>query len=311
MSIDAVTQAAEKWGLPPDLLRRLVRKESGGNQAARSPAGAIGLTQLMPETARALGVNPNDAAQNLDGGAHYLRQQLDRFGSVGKALAAYNAGPGAVQKYGGVPPFKETQDYVRSIMAPAGRAPTVSSSPSPSPTTTTPGVDRSSQRASAILAFLNDKQQGPLDLAVALKGLQDTPGQPSRSSGGMSSGGSPVAGIKGRAASLDQQKLPYVYGGGHGPAASKPGTPLDCSSAVSKVLGINPRVSGQFENWGAPGRGKRVTIYANPTHVLMEIDGKLWGTSASNPRGGPGWIPRSQVSAGYLAGFTARHPPDQ
>lgn len=112
-----------------------------------------------------------------------------------------------------------------------------------------------------------------------------------------------------RAAAVNAQHLPYQWGGGHGPTPAKPGVPLDCSGAVSKVLNVSPRVSGQFTTFGAPGKGKNVTIYANGHHVLMEIQGHLWGTSASNPGGGAGWIPRSAISPGYLKGFVARHPP--
>lgn len=93
-----------------------MKQESGGSQNAISPAGAIGLMQLMPETAAGLGVNPYDWSENIFGGMKYYHQQLETFGgSIEKALAAYNAGPGAVQKYGGVPPYRETQNYVRII----------------------------------------------------------------------------------------------------------------------------------------------------------------------------------------------------
>jgi len=114
-----IDAAAAKYGLDPALLRGLIRQESNFNPKAGSPAGAQGLTQLMPGTARALGcTNPWDPAQNIDAGARYLKQQLDRFGGdVSKALAAYNAGPGAVQRYGGVPPYAETQNYVRRVQA--------------------------------------------------------------------------------------------------------------------------------------------------------------------------------------------------
>jgi soluble lytic murein transglycosylase-like protein len=114
-----ITAAAKKHGLDPALLAGLVKQESGFNPNAGSPAGARGLTQLMPGTAAGLGVtNVLDPAQSLDGGAKYLRQQLDAFGGdVARALAAYNAGPGAVQRYGGVPPYAETQNYVRVVQA--------------------------------------------------------------------------------------------------------------------------------------------------------------------------------------------------
>ncbi len=108
--------AARRYGVPVDLFNRLVQQESGWNPRAKSSAGAIGLAQLMPFTARKLGVNPNDPRQNLEGGARYLKQQYNRFRSWRLALAAYNAGPEAVQKYNGVPPYKETRNYVKVIM---------------------------------------------------------------------------------------------------------------------------------------------------------------------------------------------------
>ena len=118
-----ITAAASKHGIDPALLAGLVKQESGFNPNAGSPAGARGLTQLMPGTAAGLGVtNVLDPIQNLDGGAKYLRQQLDAFGGdVTRALAAYNAGPGAVQRYGGVPPYAETQNYVRIVQANAAQ----------------------------------------------------------------------------------------------------------------------------------------------------------------------------------------------
>ena len=107
--------AARQHGVPEDLFLRLVQQESGWNPNARSHKGALGLAQLMPQTARALGVDPYDVGQNLEGGARYLATQYRKFGNWPHALAAYNAGPGAVERYNGIPPYKETQNYVRII----------------------------------------------------------------------------------------------------------------------------------------------------------------------------------------------------
>ncbi|UWR24785.1 lytic transglycosylase domain-containing protein [Sulfitobacter sp. S223] len=107
--------AAVRHGIPQDLFLRLVHQESRWNHKAVSHAGAIGLAQLMPGTAALLRVDPTVPSENLDGGARYLRQQYEEFGSWRLALAAYNAGPGAVKKYGGIPPFRETKNYVRII----------------------------------------------------------------------------------------------------------------------------------------------------------------------------------------------------
>jgi len=116
---DALIQsAAARYGIDPALLKGLIRAESNFDPNAGSPAGAQGLTQLMPGTAASLGVtNVHDPAQAIEGGAKYLRAQLDAFGGdQTKALAAYNAGPGAVTRYGGVPPYAETQQYVQRVL---------------------------------------------------------------------------------------------------------------------------------------------------------------------------------------------------
>ena len=136
-----IDAAAQRYGIDPALLKGLIRQESGFDPAARSSAGAVGLTQLMPSTAASLGVDPSDPAQAIDGGARYLRQQLDRFGGdASRALAAYNAGPGAVAKFGGVPPYGETQRYVQNVLAYAGqyRGATATPAVAAVPATTTP-----------------------------------------------------------------------------------------------------------------------------------------------------------------------------
>ncbi|WP_171098630.1 MULTISPECIES: lytic transglycosylase domain-containing protein [unclassified Ruegeria] len=106
---------ARQHNVPEELFLRLVQQESGWNPQAVSHKGALGLAQLMPQTARLLGVNPHDPLENLEGGARYLSWQYRKFKSWPLALAAYNAGPKAVEKYGGIPPYKETQNYVRVI----------------------------------------------------------------------------------------------------------------------------------------------------------------------------------------------------
>jgi soluble lytic murein transglycosylase-like protein len=136
-----IQQAATKHGVEPSLLKALIRQESNFNPSARSPAGASGLTQLMPGTAASLGVtDPTDPAQAIDGGAKYLRQQLDRFGGdKTKALAAYNAGPGAVQRHGGVPPYAETQNYVQKVLGYA-REYAAAPAATPAPAAPNPGA---------------------------------------------------------------------------------------------------------------------------------------------------------------------------
>jgi soluble lytic murein transglycosylase-like protein len=108
-------EAARLHSIPEELFLRLVQQESGWNPHAKSHKGALGLAQLMPQTADLLGVNPHDPKQNLEGGARYLSLQYRKFKSWRLALAAYNAGPKAVEKHGGIPPYKETQNYVKVI----------------------------------------------------------------------------------------------------------------------------------------------------------------------------------------------------
>jgi soluble lytic murein transglycosylase-like protein len=114
-----IDQAASRNGVDPAILHGLIEQESGFNPSATSSAGAAGLTQLMPGTASSLGVaNPLDPAESIEGGARYLGQLMGQFGGNAEdALAAYNAGPGAVQQYGGVPPYSETQSYVSKVLA--------------------------------------------------------------------------------------------------------------------------------------------------------------------------------------------------
>lgn len=114
--LEVARTVARKHGVPEDLFLRLVQRESGWNPVAVSTKGATGLAQLMPDTADHLGVDINDAEENLEGGARYLRMMYDKFGTWELALAAYNAGPGAVEEHKGIPPFAETESYVKAIL---------------------------------------------------------------------------------------------------------------------------------------------------------------------------------------------------
>ena len=122
--------AADKYGLPRRLVRSVISRESDFQPQAVSPKGAIGLMQLMPATAEALGADPRDPAQNVDAGTRYLRDLLEKYdGGLWHALAAYNAGPGAVDKYQGVPPYRETIDYVGRIDRDLKKAGSVNNAP--------------------------------------------------------------------------------------------------------------------------------------------------------------------------------------
>lgn len=116
---DLFSRAASRYGVDPSVLAAMANQESGFNSQAVSPAGAQGLMQFMPSTAKGLGVNALDPTSSIDGAARYLSSLTKQFGSTDLALAAYNAGPGTVSRYGGIPPFSETQNYVRSVLSKA------------------------------------------------------------------------------------------------------------------------------------------------------------------------------------------------
>ncbi len=193
----------------------------------------------------------------------------------------------------------------------------------PAVTTSTTVPDSMGQRRAIAQYLLNRHVPGAaanalLDFQSATKTVSGTApgkaGTPAKTAPGGIEATHGTSGVVAQAltnaAAINAKHMPYLWGGGHGGKVdAKHATPLDCSGAVSAVLGINPRVASQFKTFGSPGDGgsKGITIYAKDDHVLMKINGHFFGTSASNPGGGAGWIPQSAISASYLRGFTARH----
>ena len=299
---------ASKYGLDPDIYSRQIKQESGYQRKVVSPAGARGPAQITPDTAKAWGVNIYDhrVDDDLDAAAKHMAEYVKKYGYEG-ALRAYNAGPGAIEKSKG---YAETNNYVRNILG--GAKPTKGSAPKVGYTNAKPssvGSDAKTQIALSLLGMGNLGGYGGDDLTSSLiQAAQQKKVKPAPVSGPQPTG-SDISSIVTRAKQIDKERLPYKWGGGHGATPAGPGVPVDCSGAVSRLLNVSPRVSGQFEKYGKPGKGKSLTVWANGRHVLMEINGHFWGTSASNPGGGAGWIPRSQISDGYLKGFVARHPP--
>jgi hypothetical protein len=338
----AARRAAAKYNIDPRIFQAMIQQESGFRPVATSGAGAQGIAQFMPATAKAYGVNLHDgrATDDLEGAAHYIADNLKRTGgNYHKALSIYNSGrPDAFRD----PNFAkgQTYNYVKNILANAknfggggspsaapsgGQRPSGGSRTTTTETTTFDQAGYDKARKGAILAdYLQKVNPGSQLLRAGVV----KPGMPDRTDfeqtttstkttpltqhvtgrGYSDTTAGLIQTLTDRANKIDAKKLPYQWGGGHGAKPVTPGSsvPVDCSGAVSSVLGLNPRVSGEFAKWGKPGKG-RITVYANDKHVLMEINGHFFGTSARNPGGGAGWIPRSQISSEYLKGFTARH----
>lgn len=179
-SMDAIfEEAAARFDLPSNLIKAVAKAESSFDTNAVSHAGAMGVMQLMPGTAKSLGVtDPFDARQNIMGGAKYLKENLDKFGDVELALAAYNAGPGAVKKYGGIPPYKETQNYVKKIMGYLGEGNITSGK-----TVMTGGISSASYLGSAASLGGYYRAAG-LDYGSSFSGLASLYGQSSYGSYG-------------------------------------------------------------------------------------------------------------------------------
>lgn len=184
------------------------------------------------------------------------------------------------------------------------------------PAKATPASDTSGglDRRTALLSYLQEKNKpgALLNLAQNLQDVKQNAAPVSGTPTPKSAGSSLIQAATKRADIINARHQPYKWGGGHVGSATQGRQytgPLDCSGAVSKVLGINPRVASEFQKIGKPGASRsHITIYAKPTHVLMYVPGKgFFGTSRSNPGGGAGWVKPSELPAGYLKGFTARH----
>lgn len=279
-------QIGQANGLPPGLLPALVNQESGFNIEARSPVGALGLGQLMPQTAAGLGViDPFNPTQNLTGSAQYLRDQLNRFGSVPLALAAYNAGPAAVAKYGGIPPYQETQNYVHTIMSAMQAQPKPLPPPlgslgsSPRPGGILPPAEQPRKNIGAILhAIDTDNIQGLLGAlrqpkihpAASFPGLwAPHPDAPETAQA--------VPGVRGAVISSAAKYLnvPYIYGG------NDPKNGIDCSRFVQLVLSDNGIQVGRTTT-AQYQQGQAVPLHA------MQAGDVVFTEPGQGPSGGPG-----------------------
>lgn len=324
-------EAAKRHGISATIFLRQMSQEAGFTDATSSK-GAQGPAQFMPATARGLGIkNVHDPHEAYDGAAKLMAHYLKQYGgSWAKALTAYNAGPGRV---GGKLPA-ETTNYIATILhgkgdhveqpadAAAGATPGhVKAGKAPS---LTPGTTKTDDAEALTDALLSHPKPGQLlkQYQYLVSTGNYTTTTPSKldkgkapkyvkgKSGIAPTGDDLAAKLTERANKINSKKMPYLWGGGHaGKVKLSNLAPLDCSGAVSAVLGINPKVSGQFTTWGKAGDGgsKGVTIYANGHHVLMKINGHFFGTSRTNPGGGAGWIKQKDISPEYLKGFTARH----
>jgi hypothetical protein len=322
-------RAARQAGVDPNIFVRLVRQESGGRPGAISPAGAIGYTQLMPGTARGLGVNPRDPWQNMLGGARYLRQQLNTFGNYSDALRAYNAGPGAVKQSHG---YAETNAYVHAILG--GRSPGTTSSPAPGSTPasgaggpTAAGPDSTGADVSALLSLLTQSPKSPPSSA--------TLPTPSFTAGPVMPSGyqAPVSSEPAQAKPDINQLLALVRtqggdqlsggsgqmtgGGGSGGGTTTTGTTTTggggkvtvASGANRAGVNINPAVTN-FVSRVAGLYGSPLTIGTGTNHSRLTINGTVsdhWsGNGADIPLTG-----RSLIRAGQDALIAAGMPAAQ
>ena len=260
-SMDAIfEEAASAYNVSVNLIKAVAKAESGFNPNAVSKSGAIGVMQLMPSTARSLGVtDPYDARQNIMGGTKYLRQNLDRFnGNVSLALAAYNAGPNAVQKYGGIPPYQETQNYVRIVTSYMGGAPIYSGK-----MVTTGG----SSGGSSLNGLSGLSAYGSLGSLAAYGSAAGLYGTSSSSVGSMlGSSGSSGSSVSGMAGLSSYNQLSGLYG--------MTGSSADTMSMLlgsATVDGDGDTISVSKANFGSLSENLRLQMMMNASREVGNI----------------------------------------
>lgn len=324
-----IKRAARKYGISPRTLNAVWGVESGYAKHGRSvsSAGAQGPFQFMPSTARSYGINPHNFKQSAYAAAKYLGSSKRAGKSFGRMLSDYNAGAAGAYQPDYVAAVRAKLDDWQPVNGAKGsRRGRLGERTTRVKRTVIPGIDRSDDRRALLMDYLEHRGEPDALLSVA-RGLREAKDTPRRvkttrqTTGPQNGPQAPSDGKQGRAegetvgtlkqlveraSRMNAKHMPYVWGGGHG--NPKAVGPWDCSGAISRLFRINPRVSGQFASWGKPGKGKHVTVYANSGHVFVEINGRFFGTSRSNPGGGAGWIPASQMSQSYLSQFTKRHP---
>src|SRR5499427_2966613 len=290
--IDQTRQAAQAAGIDPDLFARQINQESGFNPQAGSPAGAQGIAQFMPQTAQGLGVNPWDPASALPGAANLMKGYLDKYGGDwSKALSAYNAGPGNVDKYGGIPPFEETQRYVQNILG---------------------GAQNVVQSA---------VQQGQTAVNTAAQGVQSAVARVSQFGMGLSSGDAmafcgPAAALAfaqtyGRNPTVDEAKQ-LAQQTGWNPDQGMAGPSSEVN--LLKAMGVDAHMTSGVD-WAQVGRdasGGNPVIIDTPGHYYY-VDGynadtgKLHvGTSGTDLKGGSEWMSPDQINGMPQSGGAAR-----
>src|SRR5499427_8956489 len=290
--IDQTRQAAQAAGIDPDLFARQINQESGFNPQAGSPAGAQGIAQFMPQTAQGLGVNPWDPASALPGAANLMKGYLDKYGGDwSKALSAYNAGPGNVDKYGGIPPFEETQRYVQNILGGAQNV------------------------------VQSTVQQGQTAVNTAAQGVQSAVARVSQFGMGLSSGDAmafcgPAAALAfaqtyGRNPTVDEAKQ-LAQQTGWNPDQGMAGPSSEVN--LLKAMGVDAHMTSGVD-WAQVGRdasGGNPVIIDTPGHYYY-VDGynadtgKLHvGTSGTDLKGGSEWMSPDQINGMPQSGGAAR-----